>query len=97
MIGDDDEAIGDVTEARSDHDREISDATEAISLKPDYGCAHYFRGNAYFSKADFGKALTDFRAAAQFFGAADPRHDRTLARIDEAEEKLGGTAPAHPF
>jgi hypothetical protein len=43
------------------------------------------------------EALTDFRAAAQFFGAADPRHDRILARIHEAEEKLEGTASAHPF
>ncbi len=51
---------------KQEHDKAISDFTEAIRLDPDAPEIYTARGMAYTAKQDYDKAITDFTEAIRF-------------------------------
>jgi tetratricopeptide (TPR) repeat protein len=82
--------------AKSDYDHEIADETAAIQFNPQLAMAYGSRGMAYAGKGDMAKALLDFRLAVQLIPATDPRHDKALALIAEAEKRIAAAAAPPP-
>ena len=51
--------------ANDNIDKAIEDFTKAIQYEPDYAEAYYHRGNTYFLKGEFDRAIEDCDKAIQ--------------------------------